>query len=97
MLMTRTDSQSAQSFAKHLGLSFPVLFASNEVAGIFNIIYRYLFDRRRDLALPTSFLLNSKGMIVKLYQGPVDPQKLLEDVTVDPIHRSRPRAKSASV
>ncbi len=75
-----SDARSAQSFARQLGLTFPVLFASNEVAGIFNIIYRYLFDRRRDLAIPTSFLLDSKGMIVKLYQGQVDPQKLLEDI-----------------
>ena len=78
-----SDAPSALSFAKQLGLSFPVLFASNEVAGIFNIIYRYLFDRRRDLALPTSFLLNSTGMIVKLYQGPVD-LKIARGRYVDP-------------
>jgi hypothetical protein len=25
------------------------------VAGIYNILYRYLFDRHRDLSLPISF------------------------------------------
>ncbi|HEX3469908.1 MAG TPA: ASPIC/UnbV domain-containing protein, partial [Silvibacterium sp.] len=64
---------AARSFAALEGLSFPVLFATGDVAGIYNIVYRYLFDRRRDLAIPTSFLLNKEGMIVKVYQGPIDP------------------------
>jgi tetratricopeptide (TPR) repeat protein len=72
--------QEAKSFATQLALSFPVLFATSDTAGIYNIIYRYLFDRRRDLAIPTSFLLDKDGMIVKLYQGPVDPMQLLEDL-----------------
>jgi Flp pilus assembly protein TadD/peroxiredoxin len=62
------------------GLSFPILLATQDVAGIYNIIYRYLFDRRRDLGLPTSFLVNADGMIVKVYQGPVNPQRISEDV-----------------
>jgi Flp pilus assembly protein TadD/peroxiredoxin len=72
--------QKAKSFAAQEGLSFPVLMATEDVAGIYNIIYRYLFDRRRDLPIPASFLLDKEGMIVKLYQGPMDPQRLLEDV-----------------
>jgi Flp pilus assembly protein TadD/peroxiredoxin len=74
------NARAAQLFATQQALSFPVLFATEDMAGIYNIIYRYLFDRRRDLAIPTSFLLDPEGMIVKLYQGPVDPQRLLEDV-----------------
>jgi Flp pilus assembly protein TadD/peroxiredoxin len=74
------DLGTARSFANQEALSFPVLFASEDVAGIYNIIYRYLFDRRRDLTIPTSFLLDREGMILKVYQGPVNPQSLLEDV-----------------
>ncbi len=77
-----SDAGTARSFAA--GFSFPVLFATEDVAGVYNIIYRYLFDRRRDLAIPTSFLLDTEGMIVKLYQGPIDPQRLLEDVKAVP-------------
>jgi Flp pilus assembly protein TadD/peroxiredoxin len=68
------DRQEAQ------GLSFPVLFATEDVAGVYNIIYRYLFDRRRDLPIPASFLVDREGMIVKLYQGPIEPARILEDV-----------------
>jgi Flp pilus assembly protein TadD/peroxiredoxin len=78
------DQQKARSFAAQERLSFPVLFASEDVAGVYNIIYRYLFDRRRDLAIPTSFLLDKEGMIVKVYQGPIDPRRLLEDVRSAP-------------
>jgi tetratricopeptide (TPR) repeat protein len=79
-----TDTQKARSFATQERFSFPVVFATEEVAGVYNIIYRYLFDRRRDLAIPTSFLLDKEGMIVKVYQGPIDPQRLLEDVKSAP-------------
>jgi tetratricopeptide (TPR) repeat protein len=60
-------------------LSFPILRGSEDVAGIYNILYRYLFDRHRDLALPTSFLIDAKGEIVKVYQGPVDPEHVEQD------------------
>jgi len=75
-----SNASAARSLVAREGLSFPVLFATEDVAGVYNIIYRYLFDRRRDLAIPTSFLLDREGIIVKVYQGPINPQRLLEDV-----------------
>jgi len=74
------DVSAARSVAAQLALSFLILFATTEVAGIYNIIYRYLFDRRRNLPIPASFLLDGFGMIVKLYQGPIDPRHVLDDV-----------------
>ncbi|WP_433973245.1 tetratricopeptide repeat protein [Tunturiibacter lichenicola] len=78
------DNDRARSFAATERFSFPVVFATEDVAGIYNIIYRYLFDRRRDLAIPTSFLLDREGMIVKVYQGPISPERLLDDVRAVP-------------
>lgn len=66
-------------------ITFPNLIATPEIAGIYNIIYRYLFDRRRDMLVPTSFLIDASGLIVKVYQGPVDPKQIQDDV------RSAPR------
>jgi len=80
-----SDQQAARSIAARQQLNFPIIFATEEVAGIYNIIYRHLFDRRRDLGVPTSFLLDKEGMIVKVYQGPMDPQRLLDDVRTIPI------------
>ena len=73
------DTDAARSLAQREKLSLTVLFATEQVAGIYNLIYRYFFDRRRDLPLPCYFLLDSRGMIVKVYQGPVDPERVIED------------------
>ena len=56
-----------------------VLTVTEDVAAIYNVLYRYLFDRHRDLTLPTSFLIDAQGNIVKVYQGPVNPQDVEED------------------
>ncbi len=74
------DSSKVRAYARDKGLSFPVLFANDDIAGTYNIVYRYLFDRRRDLGIPTSFLLDEEGSIVKVYQGPVDPNHLQDDL-----------------
>ena len=42
----------------------------NDEAAICTILFRHIFDRRRDITLPTSFLLNEAGEIVKVYRGP---------------------------
>ncbi len=73
------DPSATRPLAPQEHFSFPVLAASAEVAGIYNIIYRHLFDRRRDLPLPSSFLLDREGMIVKVYQGPVAVDQVLRD------------------
>ncbi len=88
------DAQAVRSFAAKEAISFPILLATQEVAGIYNIIYRYLFDRRRDLAIPSSFLLNADGMIVKVYQGAVNPERVMEDLKSVP-HSAADRKQKA--
>jgi Flp pilus assembly protein TadD/peroxiredoxin len=73
------DVGAVRSFVGKEGISFPVLLATPEVAGIYNIVCRYLFDRRRDLGFPTSLLVDGDGMIVKVYQGTVSAERLAED------------------
>jgi Flp pilus assembly protein TadD/peroxiredoxin len=79
-----SEVHTLQSFASKAGLSFPILQATRELAGIYNIVYRYLFDRHRDLSFPTSFLINEAGNIVKVYQGALTPEQLLQDLTTVP-------------
>ena len=52
---------------------------SEDLTATYNILYSYLFDRHRDLTLPTSWLIDEKGDIVKVYQGPADPARVAED------------------
>jgi tetratricopeptide (TPR) repeat protein len=76
--------EPARAFAAREKISIPVVFATEEVAGIYNIIYRHLFDRRRDLPIPVSFLVDRNGMIIKVYQGLVNVTALLRDVESAP-------------
>lgn len=58
------------------GFTFKTLQGSDDIAGIYNLLYRYMFDRHRDLELPTSFLIDDKSHIVKLYQGNLNPERV---------------------
>jgi tetratricopeptide (TPR) repeat protein/peroxiredoxin len=73
------NEEGAQVVVREQGLSFPILRGSEDVAAVYNILYRYLFDRHRDLSLPTSFLIDAIGQIVKVYQGPVNAEHVEQD------------------
>lgn len=61
-------------------LRFEIVDAMNaDVGAIYNILYRYVFDRHRDMTLPTSFLIDDHGQIVKIYQGPLEPSQVTRD------------------
>lgn len=71
---------SLPASAQEQNFAFPVLHGSDDVVAIYSILYRQIFDRHRDLSLPTSFLLNPSGEIVKVYQGPIDLGHLEKDI-----------------
>ena len=82
LTMSVTDPSSTaqiQELARELHLSFPILIASDDVASVYNILYRFLFDRHRDLSLPTSFLIDPGGEIVKVYRGSVNLEAIESD------------------
>jgi Flp pilus assembly protein TadD/peroxiredoxin len=89
-----SDPRTVRAFADKEALAFPILLATQDVAGIYNIIHRYLFDRHRDLSLPTSFLIDAAGDIVKVYQGDMAPEQLLPDLSSAP-KGSADRARKA--
>ena len=72
-------TEGVRALAREREFSFPVLLGSEDVAGIYNLLFRYLFDRHRDIALPTSFLIDEKGDIVKVYQGPLKLGNIEQD------------------
>jgi tetratricopeptide (TPR) repeat protein len=73
------DSSSIRDFARRNRLPFPVFLADTDTAGIYSILYRYLFDRRRDLETPTLFLMDASQAIFKVHQGDTNPAQLLQD------------------
>ncbi|MHB8217022.1 MAG: FG-GAP-like repeat-containing protein [Candidatus Sulfotelmatobacter sp.] len=73
------EPEKLKALVRERGLSFKILHGSDDVAGVYNLLYRYLFDRHRDLGLPTSFLIDEKGHIVKVYQGSINPEHVEHD------------------
>src|SRR5882762_129391 len=51
------------------GWTFPVVSAPPELVPVYNLLYGRLFDRHRDMTLPTAFLIDTQGSIAKIYQG----------------------------
>ncbi len=51
------------------GWTFPVVSAPPELVAVYNLLYGRLFDRHRDMTLPTAFLIDTQGSIAKIYQG----------------------------
>ena len=62
---------SGQTQVPHGPYPFAVLKATADVIAIYNLIFRQLFDRHRDMGVPLSLLLDPSGNIVKIYRGAV--------------------------
>ena len=79
------DLQRVKAIVSKARVPFAVLLGTQEATGIYNLVYRYLFDRRRNMPFPASFLLDSQGAIVRLYQGVVQPETLVGDLRAVPV------------
>jgi tetratricopeptide (TPR) repeat protein len=73
------DAEMYKQLESFPHFSFPVLIATQDLISVYNLLYRYLFDRHRDLSLPTSFLLDKEGAIVKIYQGAIPSEHFGDD------------------
>ena len=83
LLTINVDAARGGEIGQHVpatgNFSFPILIATPDTIAVYNLLYRQLFDRHRDLSLPTSFLIDPNGAIVKVYQGAVPHQQIGED------------------
>jgi Flp pilus assembly protein TadD len=60
-------------------LSYPLLLADQKATHVFSLLRRYLFDLRRDMPLPSAFLLDEHGQVVRVYEDAVNTAELLAD------------------
>jgi tetratricopeptide (TPR) repeat protein len=82
LAMNVDDSGTAESTGNldsYRSLSFPVLRSTQDVIAIYNILFRSMFDRHRDMPLPCCFLLDGQGTIAKIYQGAISLQQIETD------------------
>jgi Tfp pilus assembly protein PilF/peroxiredoxin len=57
----------------------PVIAAPAELAMAYALVNRHLFMNRQDLRLPTAFLVDAGGRIVKVYRRSVDAMRIAAD------------------
>ena len=74
------NAGAVRQLAEDLGLEYTVLLADAQTAEAYSVLNERLFDRRRSLAIPTSFLLDGQGQIVKVYRGVVEVSAVLRDI-----------------
>jgi len=74
-----TSPAKLADFAHDHRFSFPILTGSDDIAAIYNILYRQMFDRHRDMGIATSLLIDGQQQIVKVYQGSIDPTHIEQD------------------
>ena len=78
------DRAKVGEYAKQEELPFPVLLADQDVIAAYNLVNRFLFEKIRDLAVPTSMLLDPDGNIVKIYRGRVPARQIIRDIQDTP-------------
>jgi Flp pilus assembly protein TadD/peroxiredoxin len=64
------------------GAALPVVHASAEVGLSYAILNRHVFMNRQDLRLPTAFLLDAAGRVVKAYRDHLDPGEIVRDAAM---------------
>ena len=74
------SEQASHLPPSYASYDFPILRGSPDVIAIYNLLFRRVFDRHRDMSVPISFLLDSAGSIVKIYQGPVSTENVNTDM-----------------
>ncbi len=79
MLHAAADANGIQDFARSNQMPFPILLADPTTAGIYSILYRFLFDRRREIETPVLLFLDANQSIFKVDQGRSEPGKVLAD------------------
>jgi tetratricopeptide (TPR) repeat protein len=67
------------AFGDKIAADAVTVLPSDDLASVYNLLFRHLFDRRRDMTLPVSFLINDAGEIAKIYQGAIHPEQVEKD------------------
>lgn len=78
------DWQSSAGPLKAAGVAIRIInvdeAANRDLVAAYSLLYRNLYDLRREMGLPMTFLLDSSGSVVKIYQGLTLSREILADV-----------------
>ncbi len=78
------SEEAVRRFVAEKALPFPVLLPAPASVHAYNIFHRNLLRRPRDLQIPTTYLLDAAGEVIKVYRGITPPDTLLRDLKAVP-------------
>jgi tetratricopeptide (TPR) repeat protein len=79
------DSDSGSQVKENYSqFSFSILNSSPDVVATYNLLFRQLFERHRDMTVPISFLIDPSGNVVKVYEGPLKVDRVAADCRTIP-------------
>ncbi|MBP62376.1 MAG: hypothetical protein CMJ62_12725 [Planctomycetaceae bacterium] len=76
----RSDKAAAEAALKRLKFPFTSGMATVATINKLQGVHDALFDRRRPLPVPVSFLIDGEGHLAVIYRGELDIEQLLRDV-----------------
>jgi tetratricopeptide (TPR) repeat protein len=89
------DSQHAEQILAGSGFPFTTASGTIELVRSLDVLKRAIFDRWPTLTVPTSLLVDARGFVCVLYQGPVQIDQLLSDLELLHVPSGRLREFSA--
>ena len=75
-----SEHETVRRYVREKQLPFPVLFPDKDTVTAFDLLVRHVLDQSAELAIPTSFLIDESGSILKLYLGRTSADQILSDV-----------------
>lgn len=74
-----SDDDQAAVLLKRIGFPYAAEYGTLELVKSLDVLQRAILDRWKDLAVPTSFLVDEFGTVRAIYQGAVDVDQLVQD------------------
>ncbi len=75
------DRAKAAALLTSMNWPHASLYAGSESIDALDVLQQSLLERRRKLALPTSFLVDAQGQLAVMQRGPSSPARLCEQVS----------------
>ncbi|MCI0637202.1 MAG: redoxin domain-containing protein, partial [Actinobacteria bacterium] len=76
-----SEPETVRAYVERMGFHAPAVQADERTLRAYNVLHRQIWNLRRDLAVPTVFLLDAAGSVARVYRGTTRPEELALDVS----------------